>query len=77
MDVEFMTFERAMEYLGISKGQLYNYTHQRKFRYFRPTGRRLYFLKSDLDEFISSNPIAPATEINEAAHQVVRKMNKQ
>ena len=73
MQEDFITFETACEYLGVTSSQMYQFTHRKQIPYYRPTGRRLYFLKSDLNAFISSNRIATAAEIEEKAHQATRK----
>lgn len=73
MQEDFITFETACEYLGVTSSQMYQFTHRKQIPYYRPTGRRLYFLKSDINAFISSNRIATAAEIEEKAHQATRK----
>lgn len=74
---DVITFEAGCDYLGVSHGTMYDYTYKRIIPFYKPRGRRIYFRKSELTAWATSNRIAPISEIAEEAHQVVRKMNKQ
>ena len=76
MEMQFMTFEKVMEYLGVTRGSLYNYCYRRLIKYYKPTGRRIYFNKADVDAFLAQNPVATAAEIEEEARKIVKKTNK-
>lgn len=73
MDEDFITFEAACEYLGVTSGQLYQYTHKKLLPFYKPFGKRLYFKKSELNAIINSVRIAPQSEIEEQARQLTRK----
>lgn len=62
-----MTLKEACNYLGITTAAMYAYTHKRAFPYYRPTGRRVYFMRADLDNWIKSNRVASNEEIEEAS----------
>lgn len=49
--------KQAAEFLGISESYLYKLTHQGQISYSRPGGKKIYFLKSDLMEYIRRNKI--------------------
>lgn len=74
--MNFMTFEATMEYLGVTRGTLYNYCYRRLLKHYKPTGRRLYFNKADVDAFLAQNPVATAAEIEEEARKIVKKTTK-
>lgn len=74
---DVMTFAATCEFLGIPKATLYDYTYRHVLPFYKPTKKRIYFLKSELTAWVTSNRIAPISEIAEEAHQVVKKMNKQ
>lgn len=65
-----------MEYLGVTRGTLYNYCYRRLLKHYKPTGRRLYFNKADVDAFLAQNPVATAAEIEEEARKIVKKTTK-
>lgn len=47
-----LSTSEASVYLGVSISTLYKYTHTRIIPFFKPTGRKNYFLKKDLDSFL-------------------------
>jgi len=47
-----MTIVRASEYTGLSKDTIYSYTHKRVLPYYKLRGRKIYFKKQDIDNFI-------------------------
>lgn len=55
MDKNFLTIEQTAQYLELPIATIYQFTHKRIIPYSRPTGRRLYFFKSDLDAFVMRN----------------------
>ena len=57
------TVEEASVYLGISRSTLYRYTSTSAIPHFKPTNKRCYFLKADLDAFLLRNRVATRDEI--------------
>lgn len=68
-----MTFEAACEYLGVTSGQMYNYTHKKMLPFYKPFGKKLYFKKSELNALIGSVRVATTAELAEQAHQMTRR----
>jgi len=63
----------AAEYLSISKSHLYQLTSKGLIGHFKPAGKRLYFDKADLDEYLRRNRVSPQWEIEqEAANRGIR-----
>jgi excisionase family DNA binding protein len=52
---ELLSTNEALEFLGIKKGHLYKLTMDKKIPFSKPTGKMMYFKKSDLIAFQASN----------------------
>lgn len=70
---DIMTFSAACEFLGITARQMYGYTGRKLIPYYKPTGRHIYFRRSELVEFVTANRIATAAEVEAQAQQLARK----
>ena len=57
----------AAEYLSISQSHLYQLTSKGKIGHYKPAGKRLYFDKADLDEYLQRNRVKPQGEIEQEA----------
>ncbi|MBK8944175.1 MAG: helix-turn-helix domain-containing protein [Ignavibacteriae bacterium] len=66
-DTLFLTFKQAVSYLDISESYLYKLTHQKQISYFKPGGKLIYFVKSDLDAWALSNKISSQNELADRA----------
>jgi len=62
-----LTFNEAAQYLDISKSYLYKLTSGRKIRHWKPTGKRIYFAKHELDAWIFRNPVNTTGTIEQEA----------
>lgn len=49
----FMDMKEASNYLGISINTLYLYNQRKLIPFYKPTGRKIYFKISDLNNFIT------------------------
>ncbi len=63
------TFDDACAYLGISKSYLYKLTSGGKIPYYKPFGKKIYFDKAKLDEWVYRNPIKSNSEIDAEANK--------
>jgi excisionase family DNA binding protein len=52
-----MSVKEAAEHLDVSVSHIYKLTHKRKITCYKPSGKRLYFKKSDLDKYLFRNEI--------------------
>jgi len=50
-----LTFTEAADYLGFSKSYLYKLTSRQEIPHYKPSGKHLYFMKNELDEWIKRN----------------------
>jgi len=62
-----LTADEACKYMGIAKSYLYKLTSARKIPYSKPLGKMCYFRLSDIENFLQSNPIATAKELEAKA----------
>lgn len=58
-----LTLPEAADYLGISRSRLYFYTSESLIPHFKPTGKKIYFQKADLDAFILRNRVSTREEL--------------
>lgn len=62
-----LTSREAAKYLRIELPTLYALTSQRKIKYTKPNGCRIYFRKSWLDDYLDSGAIQTVDEADEEA----------
>lgn len=66
---EFFDIQEACFYLGISKSTLYKFNFRKVIPYFVPTGsKKCYYLKSDLNKYLSENRFMSKREMDEQAN---------
>lgn len=50
-----LTFKEACAYLGYAPSYLYKLTYRKVIPYYKPTGKMIFFSKSELDEWVFTN----------------------
>ncbi|MFC2083662.1 helix-turn-helix domain-containing protein [Bacteroidota bacterium] len=66
--------DEACKYLNVSKSYLYKLTYRNKIPHYKPNGKKIYFLKSDLKNWLLRNPVRADTELErDAINYVVNK----
>ncbi|WP_372772355.1 helix-turn-helix domain-containing protein [Mangrovibacterium sp.] len=70
---EVLTFADACKYLDISASHLYKLTSQKKIPHFCPQGKRLYFNRTEIDQWLQSNRQDTSDEIETAAANYILK----
>ncbi len=53
-DVMF-DMDKACKYLGLSKSTLYKLTMNGEIPHYKPTGKKIYFSKNELDNWVKTN----------------------
>lgn len=71
-----LSLNEATQYLNISKSTLYKLTHQSKIPHFKPNGKKIYFLKSDLNDWLLRNRVPTTTELEQKAIDYVSLRRK-
>lgn len=62
-----LTFDEAHKYTGLSKSHLYKLTSTGGVPCYKPTGKRLYFSKAELDNWLLDNKKHSIDEIETEA----------
>ncbi len=74
---EVLNFNDACKYLDISASHLYKLTSQKLVPHFCPQGKKLYFNRAELDEWLQRNRQSSTEEIEqEAANYVINNKRK-
>src|SRR6478609_7930261 len=61
---EFMNIEQVANFVGLSKDTIYGLTHKKLIPHFK-TGKKLYFNKAEVSDWISSKRVKTNQEINQ------------
>ena len=64
---EVMTLNQLCDYLELSKSHIYKLTSRQEIPHSKGNGKKLYFDKYDIDEWILKNKIDTNDEINKMA----------
>ena len=70
---EVLTFNDACKYLDISASHLYKLTSQKQIPHFCPQGKKLYFKRSELDDWLQRNRQSSTDEIDAMATEYILK----
>lgn len=60
---EILNASEAAKYLSISRGFLFKLTSAHRVPFLKPCGRRIFFKKSDLDEWLESGRVLTNEEL--------------
>ncbi len=73
---EILSLSEAAEFLKISKSCLYKKSSQKQIPHYIPGGKKIYFKKSDLEDWLLKNRITPVAEIESKTESYLsRKIN--
>ena len=64
---EVLTLDEAARYTGMKTSSLYKLTSSRKVPHYKPNGKNCFFKRIELEEWLTSNPVATAADLNTAA----------
>lgn len=73
---EVLNFNEACQYLDISQSHLYKLTSTKQVPHFCPQGKRLYFKRTKLDDWLQRNRKSAADEIDQAATDYIIRNNR-
>jgi excisionase family DNA binding protein len=71
-DDDFMNTEQVASFVGLSKATIYGLTHQHKIPFFK-VGKRLYFKKSEVVNWITSTKVKTKQGVNQLADEYIFK----
>lgn len=72
---EVLNLNQAAEYVSLSKSAIYKKTSERNIPHFKQ-GKKLYFKRSELDEWLTAMKIATKTEIEKDATNYLLKKGR-
>lgn len=70
---EILNLDEAAMYTGIKKSALYKLTSSRQIPFSKPNGKMCFFRRTDLEDWMMSNPVATNTELNSRAQAYCMK----
>lgn len=73
---EILTIEEAAEFLSVSKSYLYKQTSAQAIPHYKPTGKRCYFKRSEVETWILAVRISTKAEIAQRANAYCLKARK-
>lgn len=62
-----LNFDEACKYLDVSPSHLYKLTSQKQIPHFCPQGKKLYFRRDEIDQWLQRNRQSAADEIDKLA----------
>lgn len=69
---QIMNISEVAKYIKVAKTSIYGMTHRNTIPHYK-SGKRLYFKKADIDEWIFSKRIKTRSDIEEEAMEYIRK----
>lgn len=70
---EVLTIEECSVFTGLSRSTLYSKTSAREIPHYRPRGGKLYFKKSEIEEWLLQNRRKSNKEIKSIAAKYIRQ----
>lgn len=66
---EVLTSDEAAKYMGIKISHLYKLTMRGEIPFSKPNGKMCYFKRTDIENWMMSNPIATASDLADRANE--------
>ena len=71
LNSEILSFDEACIYIGVSKSTLYKLTSKNRIKHFKPNGKKIFFERKDIDNWILTNSnIIDISELENARKNV-------
>ena len=70
---EMFDFKEAMGYLNVSKHQLYKLVESGCIPHYKPSGRKLYFKRTELLGWLQTNRVDSKSDINSIADEYITR----
>ncbi|MCX6160116.1 MAG: helix-turn-helix domain-containing protein [Ignavibacteriae bacterium] len=74
--VQLMVFNDVCNYLNISRSHLYKLTSASLIPHYKPSGKMLYFKKSEIDDWALRNRVKTNQEIDALADEYMREHSR-
>ncbi|MFZ2284026.1 MAG: helix-turn-helix domain-containing protein [Lutibacter sp.] len=74
---EILNLNQLCDYLELSKGHIYKLTSTREIPHYKNGGRKLYFNKNEIDNWVLQNRVSTRSEIEaQATNYLIKKKFK-
>jgi len=73
---EILTLEEVTWYLGLSKSSIYKLTSRREIPFYSPGGKKLYFRKSEIENWVYKSKVTPIDEVENEVENFLSRNNK-
>ena len=73
---EFLTLNEASEYLDLSKSALYKMTSKKEIPFYNPGGKKIYFKKEELNNWITNARVDSSLEVELDVTSYLSRTNK-
>jgi excisionase family DNA binding protein len=72
----FLTVVESCSYLSVSPSFLYKKMSNREIPYYKPGGKKAYFMKEDLDTWVFSKKVDSAEELRSRADEALERYGR-
>ena len=73
---KFLTLNEASEYLDLSKSALYKMTSKKEIPFYNPGGKKIYFKKEELNNWITNARVDSSLEVELDVTSYLSRTNK-
>jgi len=73
---EILTLEEVAWYLGLSKSSIYKLTSKREIPFYSPGGKKVYFKKSEIENWVYKSKVTPIDEVENEVENFLSRNNK-
>jgi len=73
---DILTCREAAAYMGVSLSYIYKLTHRNEIPHYKPLGKKVFFNKSELEEWIQRQRIETQEEVRANAHQMAKALGR-
>ena len=70
---EMLTVDELVMYTGLSKNWVYKLTSNKILPHYKPTGKLMYFKRSEIDDWIMKSPILPSKTLEQFEFELIKK----
>ena len=69
-DKNILTVDDLIDYTGYSQKQIYKLTSTRAIPHYKPNGRKLFFKRNEVDNWINQGRIKPMSELDDETQNI-------
>jgi excisionase family DNA binding protein len=73
---EVLTLAELSLYLGQSKSSIYKLTSKKEIPFYTPGGKKCYFRKSEIDNWIFNSKVIPVDQVDQEVESYLGRTNK-